>query len=65
MKGIVKKLMSDKGFGFIKGDDGVDYFVHQSSCLGRCFPDLTVGCSVTFEPEEGTKGPRAEDVEKQ
>jgi CspA family cold shock protein len=62
MTGTIRTLVTDKGFGFIKGEDGVDYFFHRSALVGVKFDELTQGRAVQFEPGEGSKGPRAEDV---
>ena len=59
--GTIKKLMQDKGFGFIAAEDGGDYFFHQSGC-DTPFRDLREGQAVTFEKGQGAKGPRAENV---
>ena len=58
----IKRLVSDKGFGFILGDDGSEYFFHNSACQGTRFDELREGQSVTFEKGQGPKGPRAESV---
>ena len=58
--GTVKRLVSDKGFGFVAAADGVEYFFHQSACAQ--FESIHEGQSVTFEPGQGPKGPRAENV---
>ena len=60
MNGTVKRLVSDKGFGFVAAADGVEYFFHQSACAQ--FDSIREGQSVTFEPGQGPKGPRAENV---
>ena len=62
MKGTVKRLVSDKGFGFIAAEDGNEYFFHQSACAGMSFQDLREGQSVTFDAGQGPKGPRGENV---
>jgi CspA family cold shock protein len=62
MNGKVKRLVSDKGFGFILAEDGNEYFFHQSACTGMRFDDLREGQAVTFNKGQGPKGPRAEDV---
>jgi CspA family cold shock protein len=62
MNGTIKRLVSDKGFGFVAAGDGNEYFVHQSACNGVQFDDLQEGQAVTFERGQGPKGPRAEDV---
>jgi CspA family cold shock protein len=60
--GTIKKLVSEKGFGFISGGDGNEYFFHNSACSGVRFDELREGQSVTFERGQGPKGPRAENV---
>ena len=60
--GTVKRLVSDKGFGFIAAADGNEYFFHQSACNGISFAELREGQAVTFEQGQGPKGPRAENV---
>jgi CspA family cold shock protein len=62
MNGKVKRLVSDKGFGFILAEDGNEYFFHQCACTGMRFDDLREGQAVTFNKGQGPKGPRAEDV---
>ncbi|MGE3275019.1 MAG: cold-shock protein [Vicinamibacterales bacterium] len=60
--GVIKRLVSDKGFGFVAAQDGSEYFFHQSACQGIRFDDLREGQQVTFEAGQGPKGPRAENV---
>ena len=60
--GTIKRLVSEKGFGFVLGQDGREYFFHQSACTGIRFDSLREGQSVTFEAGQGPKGPRAENV---
>jgi CspA family cold shock protein len=60
--GTIKKLVSEKGFGFITAGDGNEYFFHNSACSGVRFDELREGQSVTFERGQGPKGPRAENV---
>lgn len=62
MKGIIKRLVRDKGFGFISADSGPEYFFHQSACPGTAFGELREGQTVSFDVGEGPKGPRAENV---
>lgn len=62
-KGTIKRLVSDKGFGFVAGQDGTEYFFHQSACTGVRFNELREGQSVTFEKGQGPKGPRAERIQ--
>ena len=60
--GTIKRLVSEKGFGFILGDDGQEYFFHQSAYAQGAFSDLREGQAVTFTKGQGPKGPRAESV---
>ena len=60
--GKIKKLVSDRGFGFISDTDGRELFFHQSSVVDAKFTDLTEGMDVTFEVEKTPKGPRAINV---
>ena len=62
LNGTIKKLVRDKGFGFIAASDGAEYFFHQSACTQSAFADLREGQAVTFEPGQGPKGPRGENV---
>jgi CspA family cold shock protein len=64
MVGKIRTLRTDKGFGFIKGESGQDYFFHQSAIFGEGIADLREGDSVTFDVGEGPKGPRAENVRR-
>ena len=64
MNGTIKRTMPDKGFGFVTGADGTDYFVHHSAMQGCRIEDLNTGDAVTFEPTQGPKGPRAEQVQR-
>lgn len=43
MSGTVKRLVRDKGFGFIGTDRGVEYFFHRSACAGNTFDELREG----------------------
>jgi cold shock protein len=67
MNGTVIKVMGDKRFGFIKGDDGREYFFHQSGFNGF-FDDLVADVDsgrkikVQFDVVSAPKGPRAENV---
>jgi CspA family cold shock protein len=60
-QGTIKKLISDRGFGFIKGDSG-EIFFHQSALIGTTIEALQEGQSVEYEEGRGPKGPRAENV---
>ena len=61
--GTVKWFNATKGFGFIAQDDGgADVFVHFSAIQGGGFKTLAEGQPVTFEVENGPKGPQASNV---
>ncbi len=62
IQGTIKRLVSDKGFGFVAAQDGTEYFFHQSACVDTRFDELRVGQSVTFDRGQGPKGPRAENI---
>jgi CspA family cold shock protein len=62
MNGTIKRLVSDKGFGFIAASDGNEYFFHQSACSQTPFDELREGQAVTFDKGQGPKGPRGENV---
>ncbi len=61
-KGIVKWFNDSKGFGFIEQENGKDLFVHHTSINAAGFKSLKEGDHVTFEIEEGSKGPAAKNV---
>ena len=60
--GTIKRMVSDKGFGFVAAADGQEYFFHQSAVTGGQFDQLREGQAVTFDTGQGPKGPRAENV---
>jgi cold shock protein len=62
INGTIKRLVSDKGFGFVAAPDGSEYFFHQSAVNGISFDELREGERVTFQTGQGPKGPRAENV---
>lgn len=62
--GTVKWFNESKGFGFISVENGADVFVHYSSISGNGFKSLLEGDSVSFEVEDGPKGPKAVNVVK-
>lgn len=65
MQGTVKWFNDDKGFGFISSEEGNDVFVHHTSIQGEGFKSLVEGDSVSFDTENGPKGPSATNVVKQ
>jgi CspA family cold shock protein len=60
--GIVKWFNDRKGYGFIEQEDGPDVFVHHTGINGSGFKSLQEGDRVTFDIEEGRKGPAAVNV---
>jgi CspA family cold shock protein len=65
-QGTIKKLVHDKGFGFIQSQDGGDVFFHHSSVADQQFDNLSEGQRVEYTVEQGGsqrgKGPRAASV---
>ena len=62
--GTIKKVVSDRGFGFIAADDGKEYFFHRNSLTSSLdFDRLGGGEKVSFEIEQSPKGPRATNVQ--
>jgi len=62
--GIVKWFSDKKGYGFIENEEGGDVFVHFSAIAMSGFKTLAEGDRVTFEIEEGDRGPAAANVVK-
>jgi cold shock protein len=61
--GTVKWFSDDKGFGFITPDEGdKDLFVHHTGIIGEGYRSLQEGAKVSYEAEEGDKGPKAVNV---
>jgi cold shock protein len=61
-RGTIAKVVRDRGFGFIRGNDGRDIFFHRSGLVNLNFDDLEQGLTVDFEVEKGAKGLRAANV---
>ena len=64
VSGTVKWFNDQKGFGFFQQDDGGDVFVHHSAIDMAGFKSLAEGDRVSFEVEQGQKGPAARNVKK-
>ncbi|MDD3178497.1 MAG: cold shock domain-containing protein [Candidatus ainarchaeum sp.] len=60
MNGTIKFYNFKKRFGFISGEDGKDYFVHETGVIDK--RGIKDGVAVTFEVEDGEKGPKAVNV---
>jgi CspA family cold shock protein len=62
MHGTIKRIIRDRGFGFIRTAEGQEVFFHRSSLQGLDFDVLKEGTSVECDVERGDKGPRATNV---
>lgn len=60
--GTVKWFRNEKGYGFITGEDGTDVFVHFSAIIGEGYKSLDEGQKVTYDVQQGPKGPQAANV---
>ena len=63
-EGVVKWFNANKGYGFIKREEGQDLFVHYSSINMQGYKNLAEGDKVSFEIEETDRGPQAKNVMK-
>ncbi len=63
MQGKVKWFNSQKGYGFIEGQDGTDAFAHHSQIMGSGFKNLEEGQDVEYSVVQGPKGPQAENIQ--
>jgi len=64
LKGKVKWFNAEKGYGFIVSEEGKDVFVHFSAIVADGYKTLDEGQEVTFDVEDGERGPLAKNVEK-
>ncbi len=64
MKGKIKRLIRERGFGFITAENGREIFFHRSALAGVNFDALEEDIDVEFELEKGPRGPRAINVKK-
>jgi cold shock protein len=64
MQGTIKRVVRDRGFGFIRSSDGQEVFFHRNSLQQMDFDGLKEGEAVDFELERGEKGPRAANVRR-
>jgi cold shock protein len=62
MSGTIKRLVRDRGFGFIRDDAGQEWFFHRSAVRDGTFEQLNEGQRVSFEEEPSAKGPRAHEI---
>lgn len=62
-QGKIKRLVADRGFGFIEAERGDDLFFHHSAVHGTTIEDLREGQVVEYGVGQGPKGPRAESVQ--
>lgn len=62
MQGTIKRIVRDRGFGFIRSAEGQEIFFHRSSLQELNFDSLKEGENVDFDMERGEKGPRATAV---
>ena len=61
--GTIKRLVRDRGFGFIRDDGGQEWFFHRSAVREAAFEQLTEGQRVDFDEEVSSKGPRATNIQ--
>ena len=64
MEGKVKWFNAEKGYGFIVPENGKDVFVHCSAIVSEGYKTLEEGQTVTFDLEDGERGPQAKNVVK-
>lgn len=64
LKGKIKRIIGDRGFGFIEAEDGKEIFFHQTGLVEVGFDELKEGDEVEFETEQSPKGARATNVKR-
>ncbi|OQC50392.1 MAG: Cold shock protein 1 [Tenericutes bacterium ADurb.Bin024] len=64
MKGTIKQFNQERGYGFIRAEDGTDVFFHYSSLVMDGFKTITTGEKVEFTLEQSDRGPRAANIVK-
>jgi CspA family cold shock protein len=62
VRGRIKKLVRERGFGFVRGDDGKEVFFHRSGLGSTDYDSLSEGDAVEYVVQEGPRGARAENV---
>ncbi len=62
MQGTVKKVIFDRGYGFIRAENGEEVFFHRSAIVEGDFDFIREGQDVSFELEQSPRGMRAKDV---
>ena len=62
MKGKIKRLIRDRGYGFIEAENGREVFFHRTALIDVEFDSLADGQKVQFDVEKGPKGPKAENI---
>ena len=62
--GRIKKIIPDRGFGFVRGDDGNEVFFHRTEITTVDFDSLEEGDQVTFDIVDSPKGPRASNMQR-
>lgn len=63
-KGKIKRIIRDRGFGFIEAEDGREIFFHRSGLVEVNFDELKEGDGVEFETEQSPKGARATNIKR-
>ncbi|HAZ14889.1 MAG: hypothetical protein A2X86_21165 [Bdellovibrionales bacterium GWA2_49_15] len=62
LHGSVEKIFYGEGYGFVKGEDGVDYYFHENSVLNNEFSKIEIGDHARFAHEMGNKGPQVSSL---